>query len=445
MKRYALAVFAVAAVFVSLPINAQLLHEPESVVFDSLRNRYLVSNAFDGAIVQIDSNGVQSYFANELEKALGMHIVADTLYVSSTGGALAGLVGYSLVTGERVRHVPLTGMLLLNDIASDTSGYLYVTESENNRMFRISLTDYSYTTIGQGVLAYPNGLCFDDVNNRMLVSDYSFRRPIYALNLQTFLLTVVVYTDLGIDGITRDHEGNYYGSHWETGGVYKWEPTFAEPKQQVIGGQNDPADIFFNLHDTVMAVPNFSGNVVRLIPWWNWQDFDDDGRMNGVDNCPNHANPAQEDSDGDTFGDSCDVCPGYDDRVDTDGDGTADGCDTCTDTDGDGFGNPGYGSNTCDPDNCPDIANPGQEDGNGDGYGDVCCCHDGTGNVDGDVADGVDVGDLTKLIQFLFIDFEEPYCLAEANTDGAGGVDVGDLTGLIDYLFISFEELAECL
>ncbi len=38
-------------------------------------------------------------------------------------------------------------------------------------------------------------------------------------------------------------------------------------------------------------------------------------------------------------------------------------------------------------------------------------------------------------------------CLAEANLDGSvdGLIGIGDLTALIDYLFISFTPPAECL
>ena len=50
-------------------------------------------------------------------------------------------------------------------------------------------------------------------------------------------------------------------------------------------------------------------------------DFDD------TDNCPNDANPDQNDSDGDGNGDVCDLCPGHDDSADADGDGIPDGCD----------------------------------------------------------------------------------------------------------------------
>jgi hypothetical protein len=69
------------------------------------------------------------------------------------------------------------------------------------------------------------------------------------------------------------------------------------------------------------------------------------------DNCPEVYNPDQEDADGDAVGDSC---------------------DTCTDTDGDGYGNPGFPENTCEVDNCPFVFNPDQEDSDGDLIGDSC-------------------------------------------------------------------------
>ena len=77
----------------------------------------------------------------------------------------------------------------------------------------------------------------------------------------------------------------------------------------------------------------------------------------------------------------------------------------------------------------------------------MSCCIGLTGNVDGDPTDMIDLGDLTSLIDFLFISFTPPECMAEANVDGdpSGLVDLGDLTALIDFLFISFTLPAECL
>jgi hypothetical protein len=100
--------------------------------------------------------------------------------------------------------------------------------------------------------------------------------------------------------------------------------------------------------------------------------------------------------------------------------------DCCTDLMGGDY--QGDGTN-CTPDPC--VTN---------------CCVGPTGNVDGDPSEIIDIGDLTALIDYLFITFAVPQCLAEANCDGSinGIVDIGDLTALIDFLFITFAPLADC-
>ncbi len=60
------------------------------------------------------------------------------------------------------------------------------------------------------------------------------------------------------------------------------------------------------------------------------------------------------------------------------------------------------------------------------------------GNVDGDPLDIMDIGDLTKFIDYLFISYVPPDCLAEADFDYNGIVDIGDLTRMITCSYITW-------
>jgi len=106
-------------------------------------------------------------------------------------------------------------------------------------------------------------------------------------------------------------------------------------------------------------------------------DMDGDGVPDDADNCPETPNAGQADADSDGTGDACDGCPADPNKVAAGvcGCGVAD-----TDSDGDGIAD-------CN-DNCPDLANPGQEDCNNDGTGDVCDAINP--NADDSICDGID-------------------------------------------------------
>jgi hypothetical protein len=142
----------------------------------------------------------------------------------------------------------------------------------------------------------------------------------------------------------------------------------------------------------------------------NYFDMDDDGILDGNDNCPDVYNPDQIDIDDDGIGDSCDICPN----------------DLYNDVDSDSI---------CgDVDNCPEVYNPDQADTNGDGIGDACCCI-ARGNADGE--GGINVADLTYLVDYIFFGGDTPPCPEEGNADAEGAINVADLTYLVDYIFFS--------
>jgi hypothetical protein len=178
-------------------------------------------------------------------------------------------------------------------------------------------------------------------------------------------------------------------------------------------------------------------------------NYDYDGVPNAIDNCPWIYNPSQSDLESDGIGDVCDICIGDPEndidsdgicgdidncpyaanptQADADSDGPGDACDTCTDTDSDGYGNPGYPANTCPQDNCPWQPNPGQEDLDSDGAGDICDTDDdGDGVLD-------DMDNCPELANPDQANADgDPYGDACDDDDDADGVlDDGDSSGTI--------------
>jgi hypothetical protein len=188
-------------------------------------------------------------------------------------------------------------------------------------------------------------------------------------------------------------------------------------------------------------------------------DPDGDGVCDAGDNCPGVFNPTQMDSDLDGVGDECDICADANDRRDSDEDGVVDCLDNCPDRvngDQNDWEYDGIGDEC---DNCPFVPNPDQADGNGNGVGDACdpdCCLGRVGDVNHSGEDEPTIGDVSILIDALFVsnNMDIIYCLAEADVNQSGGstpqasdVTIGDISYLIDYLFITGSSLGlpECL
>ncbi|WP_428743419.1 thrombospondin type 3 repeat-containing protein [Tenacibaculum sp.] len=169
---------------------------------------------------------------------------------------------------------------------------------------------------------------------------------------------VIIGTDLGV---------------WKTKNFNDASPSWS---QSYNGMSNVPVlDLDLRDDNTVFAATYGRGIFSGKFSFDPNGDADGDGILNGVDNCPNTANPDQADADGNGIGDVCqdndedgvldidDNCPNTanPDQADADGNGVG---DACQDTDDDGIMD--------DVDNCLTTKNPDQKDGNNDGVGDIC-------------------------------------------------------------------------
>lgn len=338
-----------------------LLHHPESIVFDSVRNRYLVANFDDGNIIELDSNGQQSPFASPGGNSLGSVIVGDTLFVTQ----LRKVIGFDLSTAQPVFDLQISSVPYLEGIASDGSEYLYAVH-DAGFIYKVRISDQTYTTLADsGLNMSLQDIAYDGANNRLLAVGYTPNSPIKAVSLEDGSVTNVIDAVGRFDGITIDNEGYFYvASHYSDGHIYRYDPDFSEPPLLFAEGLDQPTNLHYNLRDNILAVPSMGTDSVSFFLDIYNVDSDSDGIVDAYDNCPYIENELQEDADADSVGDACDNCLNTPNPLqgDNDGDGDGDMCDDNDDEDAipDSI------------DNCQFVENPDQLDDDEDGRGNLC-------------------------------------------------------------------------
>ena len=209
-------------------------------------------------------------------------------------------------------------------------------------------------------------------------------------------LTVAIYRDNTDSGIITDNYNNL-NNHKTSG-----RSSNSDDTQKVIYSVDDGVDKeFFSINSSsgelsFISAPSFANpldsnkdNVYEVtLKAQNIDDTSEDlpvvssrksisilENNSAVTSVTTFISQAQSDLDGDGIIDTEDICPTIANPGQEDSDGNGEG-DACQDTDGDGV---------LDKDDiCPIIVNPGQEDSDGNGIGDVCEDTDGDGVSDTD-------------------------------------------------------------
>ncbi|XQP84274.1 MAG: hypothetical protein ACOJUL_14855 [Candidatus Pollutiaquabacter aromativorans] len=252
-----------ALLLAMLPLLAigQSYNGPESAEFDYVNRRWLIGNTSSHQILSRDSLGNLSVLVNSTTSGpYGIEIVGDTVFCCSGGS----IKGYLLSDGTPVYNLNVGGSFL-NGLTHDNAGNLFATDFSTKSIIRVHIASQTFAPVATSLPNTPNGIVFDGYNNRCVFVNWGSNAPIRAIDLATYAVTTVVTTTLGsCDGITRDAIGRYYVSNWSGQSIVRFDSAFAAPPATVVSGLSNPADIFYNVVDDTLAIPNAGNNTVTF-------------------------------------------------------------------------------------------------------------------------------------------------------------------------------------
>lgn len=252
-------IFLFAVLLTSLNSKAQSLVGVESVEYDPINNRYLASS--DGtSIISIAPDGALGHFGTGFTADYGMEVMNGILYAISG----SSVKGYDLSTEAQVLSVSISGAQFLNGMGSNGSDRLWVSDFNGYDIYEVNLSNLSNPTYQMvadqtdlGTSSKPNGIVYDEDNDRILIAGWGSNAGIRALNLNTYAVSnVVANTGLGnIDGIDKDSEGNWYVSSWSPARITKYTNDFSSSEVITVPGISNPADICYAPETDTLAIP----------------------------------------------------------------------------------------------------------------------------------------------------------------------------------------------
>src|SRR5215211_7189284 len=213
---------------------------PESVIYEPNENVLFVSS-IDGAPNGKDKQGfiskvsplngsiIELNWVTSLDAPKGMAVVNNTnnslLYVSD----ITDLVEVDANSGKIINRYNAPGSGFLNDVASDNQGYVYVSDTVTNTIYRLDTKNLGNNSNNNNAslqvwlqtpeLNGPNGLYVDDTNNKLIVASLgAFSNPagsIRVVDLQNRTVNSLGNEGTavpigGLDGIEADSTGRYY-------------------------------------------------------------------------------------------------------------------------------------------------------------------------------------------------------------------------------------------
>ena len=244
---------------------------PESVLYDPVRDAVYVTNfdarwsettEFTGFISKLNLDGdiEQLRWVTDLNAPTGMSLHGGRLWVVERGN----LTEIDPDRGELLRRYPIPGSEFLNDIAIDSAGNIYLSDTSpsshtGSRIYRFK-DGVSELWVDSEQVSRANGLF---VHGDKLLVGNSGDGFLKSVGLDDGHIAEIACFGGGVlDGIRVDNRGSYLVSHWK-GQVYSVSDTgeVVEVLDTMAAGMNS-ADFEYISERNLLIIPTFLGNKV---------------------------------------------------------------------------------------------------------------------------------------------------------------------------------------
>jgi hypothetical protein len=228
------------------------LKGPESVLFDSISNSLLVSSMKSGTVVRMGLDGkvIKSDLITGLTTNKGSALLKKMFYTAEPTAVAVVDMDKALI----VKRIPVDSAVNLNDVAMNSKGVLYVSDTRAGKVFRIKK---GKSSLYLDKMPGANGLLTINKDLYVLTST-SFLK----VDAEKTVTTIADGFESGLDGIVMIAENEFIISNYK-GIIYYVNSDGTKQILLDTRAKNIMSnDISYDRKTKTLYVPSFSTNLI---------------------------------------------------------------------------------------------------------------------------------------------------------------------------------------
>jgi sugar lactone lactonase YvrE len=224
------------------------IRNPESVLYDAKSNSLYVSSMGSGSVVHLDNNGnlIKKDLVTGLNSNKGSALFNGLLYTAETSAVAV----IDVDKGTIIKRIPVEGAQMLNDLAMDAKGVIYVSDTRAGKVYRI---EGDKPTVYLENMPGANGLLIVNTDLYVLTST-SFQK----VDANKVVTKIADGFESGLDGIVMIDENEFIISNYQ--GILYYVK--ADGTKQLLldtrASRIMANDISYNSQTKTLYVPSFS-------------------------------------------------------------------------------------------------------------------------------------------------------------------------------------------